>query len=31
LLDYSPTTPVAQGIPAFVEWYKDNAELYQSV
>ena len=28
LLDYNPTTPGEQGIPAFVEWYRENASLY---
>ena len=31
LLDYNPTTLVADGIPAFVEWYKDNSELYRGL
>jgi len=26
-LGFSPTTPIAQGIPAFVAWYRDNADL----
>lgn len=28
LLGYNPTTPVDEGIPAFVEWYRKNADLY---
>ena len=28
LLGYNPSTPVAKGIPAFVEWYRENADLY---
>lgn len=29
LLGYNPHTPVEQGIPAFVEWYKANSDLYR--
>jgi UDP-glucuronate 4-epimerase len=26
LLDYNPSTPVAEGLKRFVEWYRTNAE-----
>ena len=29
LLDYNPTTPVSEGVPRFVEWYKEHADLFK--
>jgi UDP-glucuronate 4-epimerase len=28
LLDYNPTTPVSEGVPRFVEWYREHAGLF---